>query len=64
MANQRAKPQPIVLSDAVKVRDSVDVYERPRLGEAELHHRYQALAAGQHLGILAELVQKRERLFQ
>jgi hypothetical protein len=31
----------------------VDVDDHLRGGEAQLHHRHQALAAGQHLGVVA-----------
>ena len=39
-----------------------DVDHRSRLGEAQLHDRQQAVAAGQHLGLLVT-VEQRHRFF-
>ena len=57
VADERADAQAAVARDGerVEVRDPVDVDERRRRGEgAELQHRDQALAAGQHLRLPVE----------
>ena len=43
----------VALLDAVESRDPVDVDQMRRRGEPKLHHRDQALPAGEHLGVLA-----------
>ena len=45
-----------------QVGDARDVDERGRADEPEVHHRHEALAAGQDLGVLAQLGQALERL--
>jgi hypothetical protein len=42
----------------VEVGDARDVDERRRPREAEVHHRHEALAAGEHLGVLAQLARR------
>src|SRR5439155_1776678 len=44
--------------------DAVDVDERPRRGDAQLHHRDQALPACQHLRLVAEALKDRYRLVE
>ena len=53
MAAERADADRAVLLDAVVAEPGqlVDVDEQLGRGEAELQHRDQALAAGQHLGL-------------
>jgi hypothetical protein len=51
-----------VLADATQFVDAVEVDQVRRLGEAQLHHRQQAVAAGQQLGITAERAQQVQRL--
>ena len=50
--------------DAVEPGNVAEVDERRWPGEAEVHHRHEALATRQDLGVLAELVQRRARLVQ
>ena len=44
--------------------DARDVDERRRPREAEVHHRHEALAAGEHLGVLAQLAEPLERVLE
>ena len=44
--------------------DARDVDERGRADDAEVHHRHEALTAGQHLGLVAELGQALERVLE
>ena len=53
---------PPLCLDVVEPLDAVDVDERRRLREPQAHQRDQAVAAGQHLGVLAVLVQQLRRL--
>jgi hypothetical protein len=48
--------------DPVESRHPADVHQRRRPGEAEVHHRDEALATRQDLGVLAEPVQRAHRL--
>src|SRR5205807_9514590 len=59
VAGERPDPQLAVLDgDEVELFDRVDVHQGARLGEPEAHQRDQAVAAGQHLGVLAEALQQ------
>ena len=56
MQGQRADPQfSVMLADVPQPGEPADVHERRRAGETEIHHRDQALAAGEELGVVAEL---------
>ncbi len=49
-----------VFADAAQTVDAVDIDEMRRLGQAQFHHRYQTVAAGQHLAVVAELDKQRQ----
>ena len=51
----------VVLADVGQLRDAGDVDEDGRGGEPQLHHRQQRMAAGDELGVVAVLGQRRER---
>src|SRR5439155_25333204 len=55
---------PVFLLEPVEPLDAVDVDERPRRGDAQLHHRDQALPACQHLRLVAEALKDRDRLVE
>ena len=60
---ERADPQLALLDPQVaELGEVVDVDQRLGLGQAELHHRDQAVPAGQHPGLRPELGQQRERV--
>ena len=50
------------VADVRQVGDAADVDEHARLGEAQLHQRQQAVAAGEELGIVAVLADEADRL--
>ena len=59
VAHQRAHAELAALDgDVVELLDRIDVDQGAGLGEPEAHERDQAVAAGQHLGILAEALQQ------
>ena len=63
MQGQRADPQfSVVHADVPQLGKPTDVHERRRAGETEVHHRDQALPAGEELGVVAELGQQRHGL--
>ena len=64
MAAQRTDVQGAVVVDPVvgEVGQVVDVDQQLGRGEAQLEQGHQALAAGQHLGLTAALVEQRDRL--
>ena len=53
---------PPVVVDVVELLDAVDVDQRRRLRQAQPHQRDQAVAAGEHLGVLAVLAEQLRRL--
>ncbi len=54
MAHQGADPELAVgFLDRIEPGDAVHVDQVSGIGEPELHHRDQALAAGQHFGVVA-----------
>src|ERR671935_2274023 len=48
----------------VEAVDAVDVDERSRCREAQLHHRNEAHAAGEHLAFVAESLERRQCLVE
>ncbi len=50
--------------DALERRDAAQIDQIGGLGEAQLHHRHQAVAAGQRPCVLAELGEQHDRLVQ
>ena len=59
LADQRPYPErPISALDARQLSDAVEVDEVIEAGQAQGHHGYQALAPGQHLGVLPEVAQE------
>ena len=63
--DKRTDPQlPVLLGERVEPGDPVDVHERPRRGEAELHHGNEAHAAGEHLGFVADPFECRQCLVE
>ena len=63
VAHQRADPQVAVRPlERVEPGDAVDVDELRRGGEADLHHRDQALAAGEEAGVVTAFTFRRDRL--
>ena len=60
MQGQRADPQfSVVHADIPQSGKPTDVHERRRAGETEVHHRDEALAAGDELGVVAKLGEQR-----
>src|SRR4029077_11854520 len=53
---------PVPLLDKVQILDFVDVNQMAWAGESQLQQRDQALAAGQHLALVAELIEEIEGL--
>ena len=51
-----------VAGDVAQLGDAGDVDERRRPDEPEVHHRHEALAAGEQLGVLAQLAEPLERV--
>ena len=51
-----------VVADVRQVGEATDVDQHARLGEAELHHRQQAVAAGDELGLVAVLADQADGL--
>ena len=65
VAHQRADVQrAVLLLELAELGDAVDVDERPRRGEAELHQRDQALPAGEDLRVFAVLLEQGQRLVE
>src|SRR6266511_3806873 len=63
LARHGAEPDlAVVLADVGEARDRVQVDERRGPGEAEVHERHEALAAGQELGAAAVAREERDRL--
>src|SRR5205807_893282 len=63
MRRQGADSQLVtILLDVVELLDPVDVDKRRGLRQAKPHERNQAVAAGEHLGVLAELAEQLRRL--
>src|SRR4051794_2421602 len=63
VAREGADAQRVAVAHHVaQVGDAGDVDERGRADEAEVHHRHEALTAGEDLGVLAELGQALERV--
>ena len=52
------------VADVRQVAEATDVDQHGRLGEAELHHRQQAVAAGDELGLVAVLADEADRLLR
>ena len=48
-----------VVADVRQVAQAADVDEHARLGQAQLHQRQQAVAAGEELGLVAVLADER-----
>ena len=64
VADERADPEvPVGPLERVEPGDPVDVDELRRRGEARLHHRDEALAAGEEADVFASLTFRRDRLF-
>ena len=58
VANHRSDPERVaVLGQVVELVERVDVDQNRGTGQAEVHGRDQALAAGQDLGLVAVLAQ-------
>jgi len=65
VSHQRAEPQrAVAFLDAVQTRDPVDVDQMLGRREPEFHHRDQALASRQDLGVLAVLGEQRQGLVE
>ena len=63
MAGQRADGDVVAgVADVRQVGESADVDEHARLGEAQLHHRQQAVPAGEELGLVAVLADEADGL--
>ena len=52
----------VLLGERVEAADAVDVHQHGGRGQAEAHGRDEALAAGQHLGVIAVLGEQGQRL--
>ncbi len=59
MARHRAQAQHAIAADVGSSRNEVEIDEMPRRGETKLHQRDEALAAGQKLGLVAQLAEHR-----
>ncbi len=55
---------PVVLVELVEPGDAVEVDERARRGEAQLHQGDEALASGQDLRLVPVALEDRKRLVQ
>src|SRR5207302_9732452 len=65
VADQRTDAQgAVTLLEKVQVLDLVDVDQVRRTGETKLEQRDQALAAGQHLTLITELIEELKRLLR
>ena len=51
------------IADVRQVGDTTDVDQHAGLGDAQLHHRQQAVATGEELGIVAVLTEEADGLF-
>ena len=65
VTRHRADPPLAVLAlRAAQARDLAQVHEQRRRRQAQLHQRQQRVPAGQHLGVLAAVAQRLERLVE
>src|SRR5207247_3103866 len=64
IADERADAEPSVLADDVAQQQSVDVDHDPGPRESIVKDRDQALAAREHLGLVAVLAEQPERLIE
>ena len=62
MPGERADPDlTVLLADVREVREVVDVDKMGRIRQAQLHHRQQAVAAGDDPRLGAEPLKRRDR---
>ena len=57
---RRSRASPFVALDAGELGDPVEVDEVLEPGQPQREHRHEALAAGQHLGLVAVLGEQRD----
>ena len=55
---------PIELTDLSQLGDAAEVNEHLRTRQSQVEHRHQALAAGKHHAVVAELRTERKRLIE
>ena len=64
LPRHRADLEHPVRDDALELGKPVEIDEDARHREAQVHERYEALAAGQDLGLVAVLAQNLDRLVE
>ena len=54
----------VVFRDIIEARNAIDIDDVCWRNESQFHHRYEALAAGEQLGIGAQFLKQRDRLIK